>query len=681
MNTNAEVKQIASDLAGQREQRLAKIERLKELGINPYPSKSSRNTYANDIVSNFDEMNGREVIVAGRLMSHRHHGQLQFADLQDATARIQLYLRQDTLGSHQAELNNLGWEQLDLLDIGDFVEATGQVVKTETGQISVQVETLRLLSKSIRPLPNKWGGIEDKETRLRRRYLDMTMNPPVRERFERRAFFWDSVREFMNENGFYEVNIPVLEHTTGGADAKPFETFFDELKETLYLRISHELPLKRLLGGGFEKVYDIGPRFRNEGVSDEHLPEHIAMEWYWAYADYKEGMKLTQEMFRYVIQRTYGKLQFNIKGHEVDLAADWEVLDFTTIIKERFGVDVINDSLEKLKEVFVSNGGELNGADNRSRVADGLWKLIRKTIAGPAFLVGVPKFLSPLAKVDPTNPELTERFHPIIAGSEAANAFSELNDPVDQLNRFVEQQQLREEGDDEAHMLDIDYVEMLEYGMPPAVGFGMSERVFWMFENVTAKEGVPFPHMRFELENSTRKIYGEEVIKYAESNQKSSVKSSDKSSSTKSYSKDFKQDKDHRIILVLNKELQGWQLTNTVAHLSAYIGNKVANNIEARPTFEVGSGDDAPTINTNAQYPIISMGANPGQMYNLLQKVEEEGLIHLAYIQEMIDFNDDEKIQEVLRTQSKDTLNYVGIGFFADNETAKRLTNKFSLWK
>lgn len=498
-----------SSLAGQRQQRLQKVAQLKDLDINPYPNKAGEYTFVQKLKDEFETLQEQKFLVAGRLMSWREHGQLKFADLQDESGSLQLYIKAEELTPTSAEKQTLGWDDLNLLDIGDHVQAIGTLTKTQRGEISILVEEITLLTKAIRPIPAKWQGITDVEERYRRRYLDMTMNPAIRERFVRRSKFWTAVRNFMNKNGFVEINIPVLEHVTGGADAKPFATHFDALDQDFYLRISHELPLKRLLGGGFTKVYDIGPRFRNEGFSDEHLPEHIAMEFYWAYADFRDGMRLTVEMFREVMMEVYGTLQFNIRGFEVDLAKDWEEIDYVQIIKERFGVDIFTTPVEDMKLILLQNGVKAEDDINRNRAVDSLWKLIRKTIAGPAFLINEPKFMSPLAKSSPTNSEITERFHPIIAGSEVANAYSELNDPVDQLARFVEQQRMREAGDDEAQMLDIDFVEMLEYGMPPAVGFGLSERVFWFFENVTAKEGVPFPTLRPGLDNTTKEIYSE----------------------------------------------------------------------------------------------------------------------------------------------------------------------------
>jgi len=321
-------------------------------------------------------------------------------------------------------------------------------------------------------------------------------------------------REFLDKNGFCEINIPVLEHVTGGADAKPFVTHYDALDEELYLRISHELPLKRLLGGGFEKVYDIGPRFRNEGIDEEHLPEHVAMEFYWAYADYKDGMKFTQELFQYVLKKVFGTLRFSVRGFDINLDKEWPVFDFEELLKKKYGkIDIYNDSVDKLNSVLKSNGGRVTGEVNRNRVVDNLWKIIRSETGGPIFVVGIPKFFSPLSKSSPENEKVVERFFPIIAGTEMANAFSELNDPQDQLKRFVEQQSMRDEGDEEAQMLDIDFVEMLEYGMPPAFGFGMSERVFWVFEGLSAREAVPFAQLKQKTEETTKKIYAN-ILKY-----------------------------------------------------------------------------------------------------------------------------------------------------------------------
>jgi lysyl-tRNA synthetase class 2 len=509
-----------STLKDFRDERLRKLAELKEKGINPYPSATNRSHYANDIKHNFEAVEGKNAFVAGRITAIRKFGKIAFIVIKDISGEIQLYLTEENITTElfigdeppvagEKGFNNglLGLEDLPLLDTGDFIEAGGLVGKSKTGEVSIFVNELRLLTKALRPMPSKQEGFTNKEERMRRRYIDMNVNEDIRERFVRRSKFWQATRDFLNTNDFIEVNVPVLEHTTGGADANPFVTHMDALDQDFYLRISHELPLKRLLGAGFEKVYDIGPRFRNENYSDEHLPEHVAMEWYWAYANWQEGMKFMEDMYRDVLQKTFGTLQFKLGNFDVDMSGDWEVWDYATIIKERYGIDVFESSLEDVKKALAENKLEVEQTENRARGIDKLWKNIRKDVAGPLWLINTPKFISPLAKANPDNENVVERFQPVIAGSELGNGFSELNDPVDQLNRFVEQQQMRDDGDDEAMMLDIDYVEMLEYGMPPACGWGFSERVFWIFEGVTAREGVPFPQLRQEYDETTKALY------------------------------------------------------------------------------------------------------------------------------------------------------------------------------
>jgi lysyl-tRNA synthetase class 2 len=490
-----------------RDERLRKLNELKKLGINPFPAQAKRTQVLKDISDKFTALEGTEVRVAGRVTGIRKFGKIAFVVIRDQSGQLQLFLGQDKVAGLDPVKSQLGFDQLPLIDSGDFIEAAGPVIKTQTGEISVEVHELRLLAKSLRPMPLPQEGFTNKEERLRRRYVDMNVNLDVRDRFIRRSRFWQATREFLDKNGFTEINIPVLEHTTGGADATPFVTHMDALDQDFYLRISHELPLKRLIGAGFEKVYDIGPRFRNENYSDEHLPEHVAMEWYWAYADWRDGMKFMTDMYRYVLEQTFGSLKFKIGDFDVDLGKEWEEWDYAETIQKHYGIDVFNCSLDEVKKALSDNKLEVEKADNKARGIDKLWKNIRKDVVGPVWLVNTPTFISPLSKANPDRPETVQRFQPIVAGSEIGNGFSELNDPIDQLNRFVEQQQMRDAGDEEAMMLDIDYVEMLEYGMPPACGWGYSERVFWVFEGVTAREGVPFPQLRHEIDEVTKTIY------------------------------------------------------------------------------------------------------------------------------------------------------------------------------
>ena len=485
-------------LSDYRDERLRKLSEIKERGIDPYPAKSNRDTKIGHILENFDELNGQTVTIAGRIMAIRSFGKLAFIKIRDFSGEIQIFMKKD----EETPEGTFGVKDIKLLDNGDFIEAEGLVGKSQTGEISVFSDNVRLLTKSLRPLPGR-DGFNNKEERFRRRYVDMNVNLEVRERMVRRSKFWQATRDFMNSHGFIEINTPVLEHTTGGADATPFVTHMDALDEDFYLRISQELPLKRLLGAGFEKVYDIGPRFRNEGVDDEHLPEHIAFESYSAYDNYEDGMELYEEMIKYVAKETWGTLEFHVSGFDINLDQKWPRIKYADLLKEKYGVDVFNPDREQLKTILMSEwkAEDLSKSafekklDEMSvaHLIDNVWKLIRKTSAGPYWLIEEPLSLSPLAKVVPENPLVTERFHPIIAGTEMGNGYSELNDPLDQLERFKEQQALRDAGDTEAQMLDEDFVEMLEYGMPPACGWGNSERNFWLLEGVSGREGVPFP--------------------------------------------------------------------------------------------------------------------------------------------------------------------------------------------
>lgn len=490
-----------------RDERLRKLEELKKLGVNPYPAKTIRTHNLSEVSGNYEVLQDQEVSVAGRILNIRKFGKIAFLVLKDASGTLQLFLMQNKVAPLDAATGQIAFEQIPLLDIGDFIEAGGPVIKTQTGEVSVEVHRLRLLTKSLRPMPTTHDGFTNKEERLRRRYIDTNVNAQVYQRFIRRSKFWRATRDFLNSEGFIEINTPVLEHTTGGADATPFMTHMDAIDEDFYLRISHELPLKRLVGGGYEKVYDIGPRFRNENYSDEHLPEHIAMEWYWAYADWRDGMSLMTRMFRHVAQEAFGTLQFKHGNFEIDLSKEWEEWDYAETIQKRYGLDVYNCSIDEVKKALADNNLEVAKTENKARGIDKLWKNIRKDVAGPVWLINTPLFISPLSKANPERPETVERFQPVIAGTELGNGWSELNDPIDQLNRFLEQQAMRDAGDEEAQMLDIDYVEMLEYGMPPACGWGYSERVFWILEGVTAREGVPFPQLRREIDEVTRGIY------------------------------------------------------------------------------------------------------------------------------------------------------------------------------
>lgn len=477
-----------------RENRIKKLKALEEQGVSPYPAKTKRTHTIGDVLRDFAKLKkaGRKVTVAGRLMAQRGHGGAMFFDLQDGTGKIQVLFRKNKVGPKAFKLFK------DYFDIGDFVEVGGVVTKTKTGEKTIESTGIRMLTKSLLPLPEKWHGLKDEEERLRKRYLDIIFNPEVKEMIEKRMVFWSSMREFLERKGFFEVETPVLETTPGGADARPFTTHHNALNLDVYLRISMgELWQKRLMVAGFEKTFEIGRQFRNEGMDAEHLQDYTQMEFYWAYADYEQGMKLVEEMYKYVAKKTFGKLKFKIGKFSIDLGKKWQRYDYQSIVEKKTGIDILNTNLKvvtaKLKNLKVDYDKK---GFNITRGIDNLWKYCRKEISGPGFLINTPVVISPLAKRTENNPELTQRFQVIIAGSEMGNGYSELNNPLDQAERFEEQQKLREKGDEEAQMYDYDFVESLEYGMPPTCGFGVSERLFSFLMNKPARECQIFPLMR-----------------------------------------------------------------------------------------------------------------------------------------------------------------------------------------
>jgi len=475
-------------------ERKRKLDEIKKLGIDPFPAKSDKKQTCKECLSS---KIGGKVQTAGRLMTKRDLGKIAFSILKDGTGEIQIVLQDGEIANKDREFFK------KYLDAGDFVEVKGKIFKTKTNQISILVKEIKILSKSILPLPEKFHGIKDEEEKLRKRYLDILMNSEIKELVEKRAKFWNAVRNFLLKKDFLEVETPVLEVTVGGADARPFITHHNALDMDVYLRISMgELWQKKLMVAGFEKTFEIGRQFRNEGMDAEHLQDYTQMEFYWAYADYEKGMKLVEELYKYIAKETFGTLKFKIREFDVDLGKKWEIYDYRETVKKKTGIDILKTDVNEIKKKLNELGVKYDKVGfNKTRAIDNLWKHCRKEIAGPGFLVGVPVSVSPLAKRDEKNPELTQRFQPIIAGSELGNGYSELNDPIDQEERFNEQQKLRESGDEEAQMKDKEFVEALQHGMPPVCGFGMSERVFSFLMDKTARECQIFPLMKPSEEN------------------------------------------------------------------------------------------------------------------------------------------------------------------------------------
>ncbi len=479
----------------EREDRLKKLNNLQDLGINVYPAKANRDFYIKEFIDNFDKYNQsqKDVTIVGRIRSLRSHGNLSFINLEDKSSTVQVVIS-------KKELSNPDTYKIfsKNIDNGDFVQFTGKSFVTHKEENSLLVKEWKILSKTLRPLPDSWYGFKDEEERYRKRYLDMLLNPQVKEMVQKRSKFWQAMRQFMINKGFLEVETPVLETTPGGADAEPFITHHNALDIDVYLRISTgELWQKKLMVAGFEKTFEIGRQFRNEGMDAEHLQDYTQIEFYQAYADYEDGMKLVEEMYKYVAQETFGTLKFEIRGFAIDLGEKWKRYDYRETVKEKTGIDILNTSEEEIKNKLDELKVKYDKKGfNITRAIDNLWKYCRKQIAGPGFLVGVPITVSPLAKKDDEYPDLAQRFQPIIAGSELGNGYSELNNPIDQEQRFKEQQKLREAGDKEAQMHDKDFVEALEYGMPPTCGFGTSERLFSFLMGKSARETQLFPLLK-----------------------------------------------------------------------------------------------------------------------------------------------------------------------------------------
>ena len=477
-----------------RKNRIRKLKRIRMSGSNPYPIKVKRTHSCEEALRSFSKISKSEeqIILVGRIRAIRIHRKFTFMNIEDGTKSIQIFLREKGIGEKGYDF------YLENFDVGDFVEVKGSLFMTKKDEKTLEVSSMKMISKSILPLPEKWHGLKDEESRFRKRYLDILFNPEVKDMIKKKSIFWNSMRKFLINEGFLEVETPVLETTTGGADAMPFKTHHNALDIEVYLRISMgELWQKKLMVAGFEKTFEIGRQFRNEGVSVEHLQDYTQMEFYWAYADHKEGVKLVERLYKSVIKETFGTLKFTIRGFEVDFSKKWEIYDYSTIISQKTKIDISQATLSEMKKALDKLSVKYNKKGfNRVRAIDTLWKYCRKNIGGPGFLINLPVEVSPLAKRNEKNPDTVARFQVIIGGSEIGNGYSELNDPIDQAERFSEQEKLRSDGDEEAQMFAHEFIEALEYGMPPTCGFGVSERLFSFLMDKPIRECQIFPLMK-----------------------------------------------------------------------------------------------------------------------------------------------------------------------------------------
>lgn len=472
--------------------RLKKLEEYSEKH-DPYPARVKRDHYIKDVIDKFSDLeaSGDNVSIVGRVLAWRDMGKIVFADIKDGSGRMQVVL------------NNEETKDFELLqetvDVGDFLEVFGNVFTTKKGERSISATSSRIITKSLLPIPKEYYGLEDKETLLRKRYLDLLINEETKDIFVKKSIFWRTTRSFLEDQGFMEVETPVLEDIPGGAEAEPFITHHNALNKDFYLRISLELPLKKILVGGFESVFEIGRIFRNEGISREHLQDYTQMECYKAYWDYEDMMKMVKEMYQEIIKNVFGKLETERNGEILNWDGEWEKVDYFESFKKETGIDLGNTTIDEL----IKKAGDLNIQidDNlgKGRLIDLIYKkAVRPNLIQPCFLIDPPIEIEPLAKKHETKEGRVERFQVLAAGTELGKGFSELNDPQDQRERFEEQMRLREEGDKEAQMMNEDFLEALEHGMPPAAGFGMSERLFSVLMDRSVRETVIFPLMKNE---------------------------------------------------------------------------------------------------------------------------------------------------------------------------------------
>ncbi len=489
--------------SGPFQDRRRKLQRLRDSGIDPYSQEYRPDREIGEIRAEFDTWDAESLgkldttfSIAGRLMARRDFGKVAFLDVLDRSGKIQCFVQ-------KAQLNEEERLILQCLDIGDHMGVWGGLFRTRTGELTIRAEGLKILSKALRPLPEKWHGLRDVEARYRQRYLDLLMNPDVRRTFETRTRIIRILRDFLDQKGFLEVETPMMQPIPGGAEARPFVTHHNALDRDLYLRIAPELYLKRLVVGGFEKVYEINRNFRNEGISTQHNPEFTMLEFYWAYATFEDLMELTEELLETLVQELHGRSSLTYQGTQVEFSRPWSRIRFFDALEQIGGVprNLLEGEEERLRKWAHQKGIPLEGRKRRGKVLAKIFDtLVEPHLQSPTFVTHYPVEISPLSRRNLREPQLVDRFELFIAGREIANAFTELTDPDDQRERFLEQRTLREEGDEEAHPLDEDFLRALEHGMPPTAGegIGVDRLVMLLTDSASIRDVILFPQLRHE---------------------------------------------------------------------------------------------------------------------------------------------------------------------------------------
>ncbi|HEX7724616.1 MAG TPA: lysine--tRNA ligase [Candidatus Paceibacterota bacterium] len=626
--------------------RLKKLDLLTAAGMDPYPAKVPRDFCLEDAHKKFAEYeaSGATVNLTGRVMAIRGQGAILFYVLDDGKARFQAVAKKDELDAAKFELLT------GAVDMGDFISVTGTMFRTQKGEESILIKNWTMASKALLPLPEKWHGLTDPDEKMRKRYLDFVMTAELRDLFYKKSKFWDVSRAFFKERGFLEVETPTIEVTTGGAEARPFATYHNDYDMDVFMRISiGELWQKRLLAGGFPKVFEIGRAYRNEGTSPEHAQEFTNLEFYWGYADYRDGMKLVTELYRRLATEVFGTTKFSTRGHTFDLADEWAEIDYAGEIKKQTGIDIYTASEKDMMAALAKLKVTYDGT-NKERLIDTLWKFCRKNISGPAFLVNHPTMVAPLAKANKDG-RTVQKFQPILAGSEIGNGYSELNDPIDQRNRFVEQQKLIERGDEEAMMPDWEFVEMLEHGMPPTCGFGYGERLFTFLADKPLRETHMFPLVR----------------------------PADTGGAGKSGSAAKKEQKYAAAVINTGAKMERWQELNTIAHLNAAFGARSGKKLFTQDSISTA---DAHKINLNIKHAIMikTAGSNDA-LKKLISDARAAGLEISEFTREMITTTSDKKVIAETAGKKFADVEFLGVMVFGPKEQVDAVTKGFELYK
>lgn len=617
--------------------RLDKLEAIKKRGTNPYPPIYEKRNK----IGECRNLLGQSVKTAGRLISFRGHGKLTFGDLVDESGKIQLMFKEDLLGSDK-------YKFLELIDMGDFLGVAGTMITTQSGEVTVSVENFELLSKSVHPLPEKWYGLKDEEERIRRRYLDLILNPDAKKNLDMRFLMERKIREFLWQKDFTEVETPVLQNLYGGTNAKPFKTYLNALSQEMYLRVAPELYLKRLIVGGYEKVFEIARNFRNEGMDKAHQPEFTMLEWYIAYADYHVVMDLVEEMMKFLAQELLGTTTVSIGEKKIDIGKSWPRKTVKEVLKNELGIDWDKTSEEQAKELVKRYKVQIPGVWTKNKALYLIFdKVVADTLEGPIWVIDFPREVSPLSKEHRDNPEeFVERFNGFLGGAEIFDGWSEVSSAIEQRQRFEIEQKNMKAGDEESQPLDEDFIESLEYGMPPlgGIGFGV-DRLAMLFANTESiRNVIAFPLLRPEVPNG----------------------------------KTEKQDFSQKMVVVIDEKLLGWKIMNTSGHIGAFLGNKMQTDFDTGKFFTTKDGVMLPR---NSQHPVVTLKASQGELRKLANEVKKSGLLYIAYVPEMMETSDDAKLARILENKNEKDIEYAGIGIFGPKTEVDNLTKKFPLWE